>query len=149
MKEYSIGQMSRRTGVKVTTIRYYEGRGLIPSPARTEGGQRRYDAEALERLTFLRHARELGFGLEDIAELMTLTEALGEDCAPAHEIARKQLAAVERRITILTQLREELARMADADDPGHAGACRVIQVLGDHRNCIGAHDDPEGAAGPI
>ena len=58
MKEYSIGQMSRRTGVKVTTIRYYEGRGLIPSPARTEGGQRRYDEAALDRLAFL-HAEPL------------------------------------------------------------------------------------------
>lgn len=129
MKEYSIGQMSSRTGVKITTIRYYEQRGLIPSPARTEGGQRRYDEAALERLAFLRHARELGFGLNDIADLMALAEAPSEDCAPAHEIARKQLAAVDRRLTILVQLREELARMAAADDPGHVGKCRVIEVL--------------------
>lgn len=142
MKEYSIGQMSRQTGVKVTTIRYYESRGLIPSPARTEGGQRRYDDAALERLAFLRHARELGFGLDDIADLMALTEEPTEDCAPAHEIAQKQLAAVDRRITILAQLRKELARMANADDEGKAGDCRVIQVLGDHRLCIGAHEAP-------
>lgn len=142
MKDYSIGQISRRTGVKVTTIRYYEGRGLIPSPERTAGGQRRYDDTALERLAFLRHARELGFGLDDIADLMALAETPTDDCAPAHEIARKQLAAVDRRLTILTQLREELARMADADDPGQAGDCRVIQVLGDHRHCIGAHQAP-------
>ncbi|MCE0506407.1 helix-turn-helix domain-containing protein [Roseivivax sp. GX 12232] len=142
MKEYSIGQMSRRTGVKVTTIRYYESRGLIPSPARTEGGQRRYDDAALERLTFLRHARELGFGLDDIADLMALAEAPSEDCTPAHEIARKQLAAVDRRMKILAQLREELGRMADADDPGQSGKCRVIEVLGDHRLCIGAHTTP-------
>jgi len=139
MKEYSIGEMSRRTGVKVTTIRYYESRGLIPSPARTEGGQRRYDAPALERLAFLRHSRELGFGLDDISDLMALAEAPAKDCAPAHEIARKQLAAVDRRMAILVRLREELARLADADDPGRAGDCRVIQVLGDHRLCIGAH----------
>lgn len=145
MKEYSIGQMSRRTGVKVTTIRYYEGRGLIPSPARTAGGQRRYDEAALERLAFLRHARELGFGLDDIADLMALAEAPSEDCAPAHGIARKQLAAVDRRMRILAQLREELVQMADADDPGHAGKCRVIEVLGDHRLCIGAHDQPDAS----
>lgn len=142
MKEYSIGEMSRRTGVKVTTIRYYESRGLIPSPARTTGGQRRYDEAALERLAFLRHARELGFGLDDVADLMALSEAPSEDCAPAHEIARKQLAAVDRRLAILTGLREELARMAGAEDPGHAGKCRVIEVLGSHRLCIGPHDTP-------
>lgn len=141
MTEYSIGQMSRRTGVKVTTIRYYESRGLIPPPARTTGGQRRYDEAALERLAFLRHARELGFGLEDIGELMALAEAPAADCAPAHVIARKQLAAVDRRMTILAQLRDELARLADADDTGRAAECRVIQVLGDHRLCIGSHDD--------
>ncbi|MCB5200046.1 helix-turn-helix domain-containing protein [Loktanella sp. TSTF-M6] len=142
MKEYSIGQMSRQTGVKVTTIRYYETRGLIPSPARTAGGQRRYDEAALERLAFLRHARELGFGLDDIADLMALAKEPAEDCAPAHEIARKQLAAVDRRINILGQLRKELARMANADDNGQAADCRVIQVLGDHRLCIGAHEAP-------
>jgi DNA-binding transcriptional MerR regulator len=146
VKEYSIGQMSRQTGVKVTTIRYYESRGLIPSPARTEGGQRRYDDAALERLAFLRHARELGFGLDDIAELMALAEEPSEDCAPAHEIARKQLAAVDRRMTILAQLRKELARMANADDKGQTEDCRVIQVLGDHRLCIGAHEAPTNVA---
>lgn len=146
MKEYSIGQMSRRTGVKVTTIRYYESRGLIPTPARTEGGQRRYNDAALERLAFLRHAREPGFGLDDISDLMALAEAPAEDCAPAQEIARKQLAAVDRRLTILARLRKELARMADADDPGHAAECRVIRILGDHRLCIGAHEAPDDAA---
>ena len=134
--------MSRRTGVKVTTIRYYESRGLIASPARTEGGQRRYDDDALERLAFLRHSRELGFGLDDIADLMALAEAPAKDCAPAHEIARKQLAAVDRRMAILTRLREELARLANVDDQGRAGDCRVIQILGDHRHCIGTHDPP-------
>lgn len=142
MKEYSIGDMSRRTGVKVTTIRYYERRGLILPPARTRGGQRRYDAAALERLAFLRHARDLGFGLADIADLMVLAEAPSEDCAPAHVIARKQLAAVDRRLAMLTQLREELARMAEADDSGKTGDCRVIQVLGDHRLCMHAHEAP-------
>ncbi|QFS82925.1 Mercuric resistance operon regulatory protein [Roseivivax sp. THAF40] len=146
MKEYSIGQMSRQTGVKVTTIRYYESRGLIPSPARTEGGQRRYDEAALERLAFLRHSRELGFGLDDIADLMALAEAPSEDCAPAHEIARKQLAAVDRRMTILAQLREELVRMAHVEDPGHAGECRVIEVLGNHRLCMGTHDLSDASA---
>lgn len=146
MKEFSIGQLARLTGVKVTTIRYYESRGLIPAPARTAGGQRRYDAAARERLAFLRHARELGFGLDDIADLMVLADAPSEDCTPAHQIARKQLAAVDRRMKILAQLRIELARLAEAEDHGQAGDCRVIQVLGDHKLCIGAHAAPEDGA---
>ena len=59
--------------------------------------------------------------------------------------AGRGLAAVDRRLTILVQLREEQARMAAADDPGHVGKCRVIEVLGDHRHCIGAHDPPDGS----
>ena len=138
MRGHSIGEMARRTGVKVTTIRYYEARGLLPTPERTHGGQRRYDDAALERLVFIRHARELGFGLGDVAELAALSDAPGEDCAPAHEIAARQLAAVDRRLTILGRLRRELARLAEARDPGHAGACRVIAVLGDHELCLDA-----------
>ena len=139
MQEYSIGEMAQRTGVKVTTIRYYEARGLLPEPARTAGGQRRYNAVALERLAFIRHARELGFGLDDVAELAALAEAPGCDCAPAHGIAARQLAAVDRRLAILGRLRDELARLAHADDPGHAGDCRVIAVLGDHDLCLNAN----------
>ena len=145
MKEYSIGEISRLTGVKVTTVRFYEQRGLIAPPSRTTGGQRRYDEAALERLTFLRHARDLGFGLDDIADLMALAEAPTEDCAPAHEIARKQLAAVDRRMAILGKLRQELARMAEVDDPGQVGECRVIRVLGDHRLCAGDHAPTDAA----
>ena len=74
MANYSIGEMVKRTGVKVTTIRFYETRGLLPEPGRTEGGQRRYGKSALERLTFIRHARELGFELDDILELASLTD---------------------------------------------------------------------------
>ncbi len=147
--DYSIGEMARRTGVKVTTIRYYEGRGLIDSPARTEGGQRRYDRKALDRLSFLRHARDLGFGLEDISELLALAEHPGEDCAPAHDIARRQLATVERRIAALVRLRTELRRLAEADDPGTAGDCRVIDVLGDHDLCLGPHEGAAPATDPL
>ena len=68
----SIGQLSRRTGVKVPTIRYYEQVGLMPSAGRTEGNQRRYDQDGLERLGFIRHARDLGFSLEDIKSLIAL-----------------------------------------------------------------------------
>lgn len=147
--EYSIGEMARRTGVKITTIRYYEGRGLIDPPARTEGGQRRYSGAALERLAFLRHARDLGFGLEDISELMALAEHPAEDCAPAHQIAARQLADVERRIAALTRLRAELVRLAETDDPGTAGDCRVIEALGDHGQCLGPHAGAAALTDPV
>ena len=70
----TIGTLGRKTGTKVQTIRYYEQIGLIPEPGRTEGGQRRYGDAALDRLSFIRHARELGFPLQAIRDLLSLTD---------------------------------------------------------------------------
>ena len=67
---FSIGDLSRATGVKATTIRFYETEGLLPPPGRTEGGHRVYARAHLDRLGFIRHARELGFAMEDIRELL-------------------------------------------------------------------------------
>jgi DNA-binding transcriptional MerR regulator len=72
--DFSIGELSRRTAVKVPTIRYYEQIGLLPEPPRTEGQQRRYDKDAVARLAFIRHARELGFDLDAIRTLMSLQD---------------------------------------------------------------------------
>src|SRR3546814_20582317 len=68
----TIGTLARRTGTKVQTIRYYEQVGLMPEPGRSEGGQRRYGDAELDRLSFIRHARQLGFPLDAIRELLNL-----------------------------------------------------------------------------
>ncbi len=138
MANYSIGEMARRTGVKVTTIRFYEGRGLLPEPGRTEGGQRRYDKSALERLTFIRHARELGFELGDILELASLTDHPDISCQLAHEITDRHLEAVKRRLSILSALQDELNLMLARCEGGEVGDCRVIEILGDHQLCAAA-----------
>lgn len=130
-----IGEMSRRTGVKVPTIRYYEGIGLLPAPARTDGGQRSYDGSHLRRLTFVRHARELGFEVEAIRQLLDLDAHPERPCDKADEIARHHLGEVERRIGKLVALRSELSRMVEACSHGTAGECRVIQVIADHDLC--------------
>ena len=87
--DISIGELSRQTGVKVPTIRYYEGAGLIPAPARTEGKQRRYDAAAVGRLNFIRHARELGFEVEAIRELLAMNAQPDRSCAEVDRITRR------------------------------------------------------------
>ena len=130
-----IGEMSRRTGVKVPTIRYYEGIGLLPEPDRTEGGQRSYDGSHLRRLEFVRHARELGFEVEAIRELVDLDAHPERPCEKADEIARRHLSEVERRIAKLVALRSELSRMVEACNHGTTGECRVIQVIADHDLC--------------
>jgi DNA-binding transcriptional MerR regulator len=127
--DYAIGEASRLTGIKVPTIRYYEGIGLLAAPARTEGRQRRYRVEDVARLNFIRHARDLGFEIADIAELLALSEGPDQSCKKVDEITRRHLSEVDRRIAQLTALRRELVRMVDECSHGRVGDCRVIETL--------------------
>ena len=138
-----IGKLARATGVKVPTIRYYEQIGLLPEPGRSAGNQRLYDARARERLAFIRHARDLGFPLEAIRELLSLADDPARPCGAADDIARRQLVAVKARIVRLEALRAELDRMIEQCARGTIADCRVIEVLGDHRLCAGDHPDGE------
>ena len=73
--DLSIGELSRRAGVKVTTIRFYEGAGLMPKPPRSEGDRRLYDDGHVRRLSFIRHARELGFEMDDLRTLLEISDS--------------------------------------------------------------------------
>lgn len=128
----SIGQAAREAGCKVQTLRYYEDLGLLPKPLRTRGNQRVYGEPHLKRLAFIRHARELGFPLEAIRELLSLEERPEQSCAEADAIAGAHLAEVERKIKALTALRGELKRMVQSCRRGRIAECRVIEILADH-----------------
>ena len=104
-RELTIGRLEKETGVKVPTIRYYEKIGLMPAPIRTSGNQRRYGPAHVARLGFIRHARELGFPLERVREILTLGDRPDRSCAEVDRIARDHLAAVEARIARLTALK--------------------------------------------
>ena len=136
----SIGALSDRTGVKVPTIRYYEDVGLLAPAERTSGNQRRYGAADLERLGFIKHARDLGFPIEAIMALISLNDHPDRSCAEATDIAQNQLASVRNKIASLTRLEAELARIAaDCSGMGTASDCAVLASLGDHGKCGGAH----------
>ncbi len=92
----SIGELSRQTHVKVPTIRYYEQTGLLDAPARSQGNQRRYGREAAKRLSFIRHARDLGFDVAAIRELIDLSRDPDRPCADANRIASEHLATGRR-----------------------------------------------------
>lgn len=144
---FTIGKLSEVTGVKVPTIRYYEQIGLLPRPERSAGNQRLYGEATRRRLSFLRHARELGFPLEAIRDLIQLSDHPEDSCAAADSIARAQLQAVRLRIARLQALEAELARMIDTESHGTIAECRVIEVLGDHGLCLHSHEPaPEGLA---
>ena len=132
---FSIGELSRRTGVKVTTIRFYESKGLIADPGRSEGGQRRYGWQELERLAFIRHARDLGLPLEQIRALLDMQSS---DHRTAHDIAKTHLEDIRDRIARLQRLEAELTRIAQSCK-GDTPDCRVVHAFGHHEECAAPH----------
>ena len=131
-----IGEVSRRCGVKVATVRYYEGIGLLSPPPRSLGNRRTYGTADVQRLTFIRHARELGFDTDAIRQLLALAGLPEQPCDGADAIARAHLAGIEDRIVRLVALRNELKAMVELGPHGRIAECRVIEVLADHGKCL-------------
>jgi DNA-binding transcriptional MerR regulator len=139
MSGFTIGRLAEATATKVQTIRYYETIGLLAPFTRTEGGHRLYDREDQKRLTFIRHARELGFSIDAIRELLSLSDNPDTSCERADDIASRQLEEVEQRLKRLKVLQKELKRMVAECGHGRVCDCRVIEVLSDRRLCQAAH----------
>lgn len=139
MSAIPIGSLSRKTGVKVTTIRYYESVGLLPAPDRSASNRRVYEPAAVERLRFIRHARELGFEVAAIRQLLTLSEEPERPCGDVDRIARVHIDVVTEKIGQLEALRDELQRMVDGCRHRRISDCRVLNVLGDHSKCVHDH----------
>lgn len=135
----TIGELARRTGVKVPTIRYYEQLGLMLIAGRSEGNQRRYEQTDCDRLAFIKHARDLGFPLEAIRELLDLSGHPDQPCSDADAIAARQLQAVRGKIARLTLLEKELARIASHPHGETLRDCYVIRSLADHGRCTHEH----------
>jgi DNA-binding transcriptional MerR regulator len=133
--QFTIGRLADAAGCKVQTVRYYEQVGLLRRPERSGGNQRLYGKTDIDRLTFIRHARDLGFPIEAIRDLLSLSDRPDQPCEAADAIARTQLSQVNRRIEHLQALRLELERMIAQCSGGRISDCRVIEVLGDHGKC--------------
>jgi Cu(I)-responsive transcriptional regulator len=125
-----IGELAKATATKVETIRYYEQKGLLAAPARTSGNYRSYGEEHLARLSFIRRARDLGFGIEQVRALLDLSDDRTRDCATVDRIATEHLREVDRKIAGLTALRRELSAMIASCDGGTVARCRIIEALG-------------------
>lgn len=141
---HPIGKAAERSGVKVPTIRYYQDIGLLPAIGRTEGNRRLYSAADINRLTFIRHARELGFELDAIRTLLHLQDEPAQPCADADSIAKARLDDVRQRIASLRALEAELERMVVGCSHGRVETCRVIEILADHGECR-FHDHSKAA----
>jgi DNA-binding transcriptional MerR regulator len=141
----SIGVAAKACGVKVPTVRFYEQIGLMPPMVRTDGNRRLYGPADVKRLTFIRHARELGFEIDAIRELLQLQDQPDQPCAVADDIARGRLAEVRQRIASLRALEAELERMVGKCSHGRVAECRVIEVLADHCECRFHAHEADGA----
>lgn len=124
-----IGELSRATGAKVETIRYYEQTGLLPPPARTESNYRSYGDAHLKRLSFIRRARDLGFGIEQVRALLDLSDDRRRDCATVDRIARLHLKEVDRKIADLCALHWELSAVVASCSGGTIAECRILEAL--------------------
>lgn len=125
-----IGQLSKRTGVPVDTIRYYENHDILPSPARQVSGYRSYDDGDVARLKFVRRAKALGFTLREIRELLELSGRQGEDMANVRAAASAKLVDVDRKIESLMRVRDGLCQLVAAcPGHGHLDACPILAAL--------------------
>lgn len=135
----TIGELSKSTGVKIPTIRYYEETGLLSLPERSEGNQRRYTRRQLEQLAFIRHARELGLTIDAIRELIELSQHPEQPCKEADRIAEEQLYIIREKISRLQKLEAELLRITSHDHANQVSQCYVIQALANHDLCSADH----------
>ncbi len=125
-----IGELSRRTGVNIETIRYYERIRILPEPARS-GRYRDYEDKDVRRLRFARRARELGFSLDEVRALLDLSRSDAGACAGARELYEVHLAEVRAKIVSLRAMEQVLADAIEACDPDGQADCAIIEALSD------------------
>ena len=124
--------MTRSTDTKAETIRYYEREGILPAADRTDSNYRDYSDNHLGALTFIRRARQLGFSMAQVRELLALSDQDDNPCQDVDGLVQQQLAEVERKISDLMMLREELGQMLRSCQADKIGECEIIGSLGRH-----------------
>ena len=126
----TIGQVARRAGVGVETIRFYEREGLVPKPPQTRAGYRQYPPDAVQRVAFIRRAKELGFTLAEVQQLLSLRVAPKRSCADVRDLAREKVATIENKIQDLLRMQEALKRLVrSCRGKGPTGECPLLEAL--------------------
>lgn len=128
-KGYAIGEMSRKTGVNIETIRYYERSDLLPKPDRTPGGHRQYNHDQLKHLTFIKRCRELGFSIAEIRSLLEMVDGKEFTCSEVHGMTISHLTNVKKKIVDLKRMETTLKDMAAECSSGDVPNCPIIDTL--------------------
>ena len=130
MKNLTIGQLAKKTQLNVETIRYYERRGLVPEPPRSDSGYRQYSQNAVARLQFIKSAKELGFSLKEIMELLSLRVDPDTTCADVKKLAEAKIADIEERVRALQDMKRALLKLkAECSGRGPVGECPILEAL--------------------
>lgn len=131
----TIGDIAKHSGFSIDTIRFYERKGLLAEPERSPSGYRHYQPDTLVQLRFIRRAKYLGFTLEEITELLSLSQDNSRGVKGVKERAQAHLGAIEERINELTRVKNSLEQMVDAC-PGHGATstCPILRALTDEEH---------------
>lgn len=131
----TIGELAKGAGVGVETLRFYEREGIIEEPPRRDSGYRQYPADAVNRVRFIRHAKELGFSLREIKELMALRIAPGANCTRVRKQAEAKIADIEAKIRSLQRMKQSLQKLVAAcGGRGSVSKCPILETLEESRN---------------
>lgn len=130
MEKMTIGQLAKKTGVKVSRLRYYERRGLLPAPPRTSARYRSYPPQEVGRVRFIMRAQALGFTLREIGQLLALRVAPGASCSQVKQRAEDKIRDIDLRIASLKEIREALCKLsAQCRGRGPAKGCPILEHL--------------------
>ena len=130
MGSLTIGQLAKRAEVNIETIRYYERIGLIPNPRRTESGYREYSDETTKRILFIKRAKDLGFSLKEVDELLSLKITPGITCSDVKNKAEEKIADIDGKINILKRMKRTLIKVTKTcSGAGPATECPILEAL--------------------
>ncbi len=130
MESLTTGQLAKRAGVNIETIRYYEKRGIIPELRRKESGYRLYPSNTVTRIQFIKHAKELGFSLKEINELLTLRLDENTPCSEVKSRAEDKISDIEGKIKSLQEMKKALVKLTkECSGRGPISECPILEAL--------------------
>ncbi len=140
MEAMTIGQVAKRAGVNVETVRFYEREGLIGEPPRRPSGYRQFGPDVVRRIRFIQRAKELGFSLREIGELLALRVSRGQTCADVKARAVDKIADIDEKLAALARMRSALEKLSDSCvGRGPVSECPILDALDEE-----GRDDAEG-----
>jgi Cu(I)-responsive transcriptional regulator len=130
MKLITIGKLATASGLSADAIRFYEKQGMIAPVGRTESGYRQYDSKSLERIEFISHAKEVGFTLDEIQQLLLLKDDPAGSCAEVKEHGRQKIEEINRKLVVLTRMKESLSELVNkCSGEGPSNECPILDGL--------------------